>query len=338
MSERLTDKRIAVLMGGVSSEREISLRSGKAVFKALQELGYNAVGIDINTGNIQQTSGLSTPGASTSISGLTACHPARLCNLLKDELIEVALIALHGGYGENGGIQGLLEVMGISYAGSGILASALAMDKEASKKVFIYHGIPVPQFTVITNSGLAARSHELADFEMPWVIKPAAEGSSIGISIVKDKPSAIGAIEKALNFSERVLIEKYIPGREIHAGILNDAVLGSVEVRPKLEFYSYEAKYTEGLTEYILPPDIQAEVLGKAVNTALSAHKALGCKGITRVDLLVDCHDNPFILEVNTIPGMTETSLIPKIAGHAGLDFKRLVQEILRGAMAQGKG
>lgn len=333
MSERLTDKRIAVLMGGVSSEREISLRSGKAVFKALQELGYNVRGIDINTGNSQQTSGLSTSGT-----WLTVCHPARLCNLLRDELIEVALIALHGGYGENGGIQGLLEVVGISYAGSGILASALAMDKEASKKVFIYHGIPVPQFTVITNSELTTHNPELADFEMPWVIKPAAEGSSIGISIVKDKPSAMQAIKNALNFGERVIVEKYIQGREIHVGILNDAVLGSVEVRPKLEFYSYEAKYTEGLTEYILPPDMQIEILEKAGDTALSAHKALGCKGVTRVDLLVDCHNNPFILEVNTIPGMTETSLIPKIAGHAGLNFKRLVHEILRGAMAPGKG
>lgn len=332
MNSGLTDKRIGILMGGASSEREISLRSGKAVFKALQELGYDAVGIDISTGDIQKS-----PEFANSTSRLITCPPARLCNLLKDEMIEVVLIALHGGYGENGGIQGLLEVMGISYAGSGILASALAMDKEASKKVFLYHGIPVPQFTVITNFELTTHNLELADFEMPWVIKPATEGSSIGISIVKDKPSAIEAIKNAMTFGERVLIEKHIQGQEIHVGILNDKVLGSVEVRPKLEFYSYEAKYTEGLTEYILPPDMQTEVLEKAGDTALSAHKALGCKGVTRVDLLVDGHNNPFVLEVNTIPGMTETSLIPKIAGHSGLDFKRLVQEILRGATAPGK-
>lgn len=332
MNSGLTDKRIAVLMGGASSEREISMRSGKAVFKALQELGYNAMGIDISTGDIQSSE------LSNSKSHIIACHPATLCNLLKDKMVEVALIALHGGYGENGGIQGLLEVMGISYAGSSILASALAMDKETSKKVFIYHGIPVPQFAIITSSDLTTHNPELAGFEMPWVIKPATEGSSIGISIVKDKPSAMEAIKNALTFGQRVLIEKHISGKEIHVGILNNTVLGSVEVRPKLEFYSYEAKYTEGLTEYILPPDIQTEILEKAENTALSAHKALGCKGVTRVDLLVDSQNNPFVLEVNTIPGMTETSLIPKIARHTGMDFKRLVQEILRDAIAHGIG
>lgn len=327
MNSGLTDKRIAVLMGGASSEREISMRSGKAVFKALRELGYDAVGIDISNRDIQSSE------LSQANSLIISCPPARLCNLLKDEGIEVVLIALHGGYGENGGIQGLLEVMGISYAGSRILASALAMDKEASKKIFLYHGIPVPQFAVITNSELIAPNSELPDFNMPWVIKPSAEGSSIGISIVRDNSSAKAAIEKALTFGERVLIEKHIQGKEIHVGILNDRILGSVEVRPKLEFYSYEAKYTEGLTEYILPPDMPAKLLEEAGNTALSAHKALGCKGLTRVDLMVDGSGTPFVLEVNTIPGMTETSLIPKIAGYSGMDFKSLVQNMLRGAI-----
>ncbi|HYA31681.1 MAG TPA: D-alanine--D-alanine ligase, partial [Thermodesulfovibrionales bacterium] len=233
----ITDKRIGVLMGGASAEREVSIKSGTAVLNALKRLQYNALAIDA---------------------------AFDVCATIKKEGVEIAFLVLHGGCGEDGSIQGLLEVLGIPYTGSGVLASALAMDKEVSKKVFLSQGIPVPPFLTVQSSlsdvpGLRRTSElltshsSLVTFGMPWVVKPVTEGSSIGVNIVREEASLNAALEKALAFGERVLIEKYIKGREVQVGILNERVLGSVEVRPKSEFYSFEAKYTAGLTEYILP-------------------------------------------------------------------------------------
>lgn len=297
----LTKKRIGVLAGGISAEREVSLRSGNAVFKALQSKGYNVVLIDTRE---------------------------NLWDSIRQNKIEIAFLALHGGYGENGAIQGLLEVMGIPYTGSGILASALAMDKEASKKIFLYHNIPISPFIVIQNDENI--SELKTGFEMPWVIKPVSEGSSIGVSIVKREDEIKDAMDKAFAYGEKILIEKYIKGREIQIGILGQQVLGAVEVIPSTEFYSYEAKYTPGLTRYILPPELDETLYNKLKMLALASHCALGCKGATRVDLILDGSNNPYVLEVNTIPGMTETSLLPKIARLAGLDFGDLIEEIIR--------
>jgi D-alanine-D-alanine ligase len=302
----LTDKRIGVLMGGTSAEREVSLRSGAAIYKALQRSAYNVVAVDAGPD---------------------------ICNVLKMEKVELAFLALHGGWGENGSIQGLLEVLGIKYTGSGVLASALAMDKEASKKIFLYHSIPVPPFVTLKGEQKARD----IKFDLPWVVKPAAEGSSVGVSIIREKNIFYEALAKAFSFGPRTIVEKYIDGKEIHIGILNGKVLGGVEVRPSLEFYSYEAKYTSGLTDYILPPEIDDHVYDAAKAAALSAHSALGCKGATRVDLRVDAKGDPYVLEVNTIPGMTETSLLPKIAGLAGYDFPRLAEEIIRGVTDEGQ-
>ena len=293
-------------MGGRSAEREVSLRSGSAIFEALKGLGYHAAAIDV--------------GPDIPV-------------VLQNEKIEIAFIALHGGYGENGSIQGMLEVLGIPYTGSGVLASALAMDKEASKKVFLYHNIPVPPFIVLSK-GQAAQS---IAFDLPWVVKPATEGSSVGVSIVKDKEHFEMSLEKAFSYGSRIIVEKYIEGKEVQVGILNGKVLGGVEVRPSLEFYSYEAKYTAGLTEYILPPEIGRETCAKAEAAALLSHNALGCSGATRIDLRIDSAGNPYVLEVNTIPGMTATSLLPKIAGRAGFDFPGLIEEILRGVFDEGQ-
>jgi D-alanine-D-alanine ligase len=328
----ITDKRIGVLMGGTSAEREVSLKSGAAVFSALKGLHYNVVGIDAGPD---------------------------VCEALKREGIEIAFLILHGGRGEDGSIQGLLEVLGIPYTGSGVLASSLAMDKEASKKVFLYHKIPVTPFVTVQGFRpneppegakcevrrskkyftLKTQNSKLRiAFDMPWVIKPATEGSSIGVSIVKDESSIDAAFETALRFGRRVIIEKFVRGKEIQVGILNDRILGSVEVRPKLEFYSYEAKYTAGMTEYILPPEMDPATLKKAERIALSAHLALGCRGATRVDLIVDDEGDTYVLEVNTIPGMTETSLLPKIARLSGIDFPSLLEEILREALTRRRG
>jgi len=317
LGNMITEKKIGVLMGGASAEREVSLNGGTAVFNALQHKGYSVAAIDVG-------------------------HD--ICQVLLREEIEIAFLVLHGGYGENGAIQGLLEVMGVPYTGSAVLASALAMDKESAKKIFLYHRIPVPPFVVISDERLGKRSEaETQDsrrlpvpFDLPWVVKPATEGSSIGVSIVREEASLAPALDEAMKFGERVIIERYVPGKEIQVGILNAAVLGAVEIRPKIEFYSYEAKYTPGLTEYILPPDMDVGLLRKAENTALSAHLALGCKGATRVDLVVDPEGIPYVLEVNTIPGMTETSLLPKIARLTGLGFPELVEEILREALTMG--
>ena len=315
-------------MGGTSAEREISLRSGTAIYNALKVLGYKAFAIDVG-------------------------HD--ICNVLNREGIELAFLVLHGGYGENGSIQGMLEVLGIPYTGSGVLASALAMDKEASKKIFLYHNIPVPPFVVVWRSAISDQqspphpplskgghrgginSKLRIDLPLPWVVKPATEGSSVGVSIVRDETSFGQALETAYSYGSRVIVEKYIAGKEVHIGILNGRILGGVEVRPSLEFYNYEAKYTAGRTEYILPPEINNKAYEKAKEAAISAHIALGCKGATRVDLMVDTEGNPYVLEVNTIPGMTETSLLPKIASLAGFDFPSLIEEIIRGVIDEGQ-
>ena len=234
------------------------------------------------------------------------------------------------------------------YTGSGVLASALAMDKEASKKVFHYHNIPMPAFKIVQSSEFKVQSSKKdttgtpnielrTGFPLPWVIKPATEGSSVGVEIVKDLSGLKAALKKAFSYGEKVIAEEYIKGQEVQIGILNNRVLGGVEVKPSLEFYNYEAKYTAGLTEYIFPPRLQKKVYDTAKDKALEAHKALGCSGATRVDLIIDAQGRPFVLEVNTIPGMTETSLLPKIAKNAGFDFPGLIEEILRGVVSESQ-
>lgn len=302
----LTNKCLGVLMGGTSAEREVSLRSGTAIYNTLKRLGYNVVDIDAGPD---------------------------ICNELYKKKVELVFLALHGGHGENGSVQGMLEVLGISYTGSGVLASALAMDKEASKKIFLYHKIPVPPFVVLSKEHGAKN----IEFDLPWVVKPATEGSSVGVSIVKSETGFKQAVETAFSYSSRAIVEKYIEGKEIHIGILNDKVLGGVEVKPSLEFYNYEAKYTPGLTEYILPPEIDSRAYERTKAAAISAHIALGCKGATRVDLRLDIEGNPYVLEVNTIPGMTETSLLPKIASLAGFDFPALIEEIIKDVIDEGQ-
>ena len=318
----VTTKKIGVLMGGESSERDISIRSGLAIYQSLQELGYSAAPIDISKD---------------------------IVNTLKKEKIKFAFLALHGGIGENGAMQGMLEVLGIPYTGSGVLASALAMDKEASKKIFLYHGLAVAPFIVVQRptkkSGAGKGVSQYApisdvglkiDFGLPWVVKPVAEGSSIGVSIVKEEKDLASCLDKAFAFDQRAMIEKFIPGKEIHIGILGQKVLGGVEVRPSLEFYNYEAKYTSGLTDYIIPPEIDASVYESAKDAALKAHMALGCSGASRVDFRIDETSGiPHVLEVNTLPGMTTTSLLPKIAKSAGMSFSGLLEEIIRLALKE---
>lgn len=305
----ITNKRIGVLAGGTSAEREVSLKSGNAVYKALLDMGYDAVFVDVSD---------------------------TVCKTIFEEHVEIAFIVLHGGHGENGAIQGMLEVMGIPYTGSGILASAMAMDKETAKMAFAAHNMPVAPYVVVKRKEVENRGRvntqvitAIADFPLPWVVKPATEGSSIGVSIVREEAELQEALKQAFAYGDRVLAERYIKGREIQIGILGNMVLGGVEVRPLREFYSYEAKYTPGLTDYILPPEISPAAYDNLKALALEAHNVLGCSGATRVDFILDGNDNPFLLEVNTIPGMTETSLLPKIARSAEIEFPDLIEKML---------
>lgn len=309
----LEHRKVGVLMGGMSAERDVSLRSGMAVSHALRELDIRHVDIDVG---------------------------ADVCTRVLSEGIDLAFIALHGGWGESGGIQGMLEIAGIPYTGSGVLASALAMDKEASKKVFLYHGVNVPPFFVVDRKAgeKCMGQYHSSGLALPLFVKPASEGSSIGARIVRSEEEYAAAVKGAFAYGERILIEKYIKGAEVQIGVLGGRPLGGVEVQPKDEFYSFDAKYIPGRTEYILPPRLSPELYDRAQEIALAAHNALGCAGATRVDLIIDECGELFVLEVNTIPGMTETSLLPKIAALAGYDFKGLIREILVDAIVRREG
>ena len=296
--------KIGVLMGGLSAERDVSLKSGSAVHQALVAQGFNAVAIDVGRD---------------------------LADVLKREGIEAAFIALHGRYGEDGCVQGLLELLQIPYTGSGVLASALAMHKLYSKQAFAASGILTAAFRCFRR-GETVRLPELP-FGLPLVVKPVQEGSSVGVSIVKEESQLEAALQLAFNHDEEILVEQYIKGQEVQVGILNDRPIGAIEIVPKNEFYDFEAKYTDGMAEHIFPARLEAALYEKAQQVGLAAHRALGCKGYSRVDLLVTTAGECYVLEVNTLPGMTALSLLPEIAAKgAGLPFEALVADIIASA------
>ncbi len=296
---------IGVLMGGISAEREISLSTGEAIAKALKDRGYEVCLIDVGHDIVER---------------------------LISHRIRVAFIALHGRFGEDGTIQGMLEMMRIPYTGSGVLASALSMDKIMSKYVFTAQGIPTPAYQILQANEGAQEALEKLDFPFPIVVKPASEGSTIGVVIVQDKEGLVEAIEHARQYDHRLLVEEYIKGKEITLSVLNGQPLPIIEIAPKGGFYDYRAKYTKGETEYIMPPRLPFMAQEAAERAGLNAYKALGCEGCARVDMMADERGKVFILEVNTMPGMTETSLVPKAARFAGIDFPELVEKILKGA------
>ncbi len=292
--------RVGVLMGGRSAEREVSLRSGEAVLGALRRRGIHAVGIDVDASVVER---------------------------LGRERVTLAFIALHGRYGEDGTIQGLLEILGIPYTGSGVLASALGMDKVVSRTLFAAAGVPVPRYVLLTEPRL-----DPLPFAFPVVVKPNGEGSSVGVSLVAgagDLPAALG---EAFRYDRRVLIEAYIAGKEVQVGILGDRALGAIEIRSKTAFYDYTAKYTPGMSEHIFPATLPPDVMRRTLDVGLAAFHAIRGRGYGRVDCLVDQTGTPYVLEVNTLPGLTETSLLPDIARGVGLSFDDLVTAIVREA------
>lgn len=299
----LKNKKIAVLMGGLSAEREISLKTGQAVLSALLENGCDAVAID-------------------------AGHdlPAQLREVGTD----VAFICLHGRYGEDGTVQGLLEMMQIPYTGSGVMSSSMVMDKVITKQILLYHEISTPGF-VAYRSGDDRNELFKRCRHFPLVVKPAREGSTIGISIAHDRAELEAGLAEALKHDDLVLIEDYIQGDEITVSILNNESLPIIQIVPKSGFYDYESKYTPGHTEYLLPAPLEAVLYNRLQETSVAACKALACRGAARVDFMVREREF-FCLEVNTIPGMTATSLLPKAAAEAGITFNELVMQILQDA------
>ena len=301
-------KHVAVLMGGWSAEREVSLNSGKACADALETIGgYRVSRVDV-TRDIALT--------------------------LRDLKPDIALNVLHGRPGEDGTLQGLLEISGIPYTHSGVLASALAMQKDLAKSVLKAAGIPVPDGLVVSRSD-AARKHLLPT---PYVIKPVAEGSSVGVFIVREDhthpPQELTRPDWA--FGEMVMVEPYIPGKELTCAVMGEEAMGVIEIVPTTKFYDYEAKYAPGGSKHLLPAPILPIVYQEARRLALAAHRALGCRGVTRADFRYDDGlqgtEGLVCLEVNTQPGMTETSLVPELAAHAGRKFEELVRWIVEDA------
>ncbi len=302
----MKSKHVAVLMGGWSSEREVSLSSGEGVVKALNNLGYSVKAIDVKR-NLPQ-----------------------LLKELLDAKPDVIFNALHGVGGEDGVIQGVLEMIGIPYTHCGVTASALAMNKILSRKIFQHIGIQTPPWKVISFDELK-KGHPM---DIPYVIKPIGEGSSRGVTLVfKDED-----LQTSLNewcYGDQVLIEQFIPGREIHVAVIDDQAIGAIEICPLEGFYDYTAKYTPGKAKHIMPAGISPDAYQESLDLALKAHKALGCHGVTRSDFRYDdTGDKPtfYLLELNTQPGLTPLSLVPEIAEYVGISYGELIERKLRAA------
>ena len=293
--------KIGVLGGGVSTERNISLISAKEAHKALKAEGYDAISIDINSRDTNEVK-----------------------EIISSSAIELAFIALHGEFGEDGKIQSLLEELAISYTGSKPEASTLAMDKIASKAVFKEQLIPTPDFKVCLDS-----KEVFENLKFPLVVKPQSSGSSLGLSIVNDESYLFEASTKAFLHSRKIIIEDYILGRELTVGILDDKALAVVEILPNEGYFDFKAKYSVGGSLFIAPAKLEQDLYRKVQEVALAAHRALGCCGFSRVDIRLGQDNIPYVLEVNSIPGLTAHSLLPLSAKVCGIDFNNLILKMV---------
>ena len=306
-------KKIAVLCGGASSEREVSLRSGKKVHEAIASLGLKSFIIDTADRSFIKE--------------------------LAEKDIDLACIALHGRGGEDGTIQGLLEIMGIPYTGSGVLASAQAMNKISAKKIWEASRVPTPKYRRIDPDLEIKPQCErlLKYFPLPLVIKPVSEGSSFGVSIIKSADAVLDAVDRTVKKYREVFVEEFIKGKEVTVGILGSGpqakALPVLELRPKGEFYDYESKYTPGGTDFIIPARLPRAVYAKVQKTALKAYNSLGCRGFARLDIMVDRDGTPYVIDANTIPGMTDLSDLPAQAKAEGISYEDLVLNILSSAL-----
>ena len=301
--------KVAVLMGGPSDEHAISLKSGYGVAAALLSCGYHVEPIEI-------------PHA---VSVEEACAFTRTS--LQQCGAEVVFIALHGRFGEDGTIQQLCEDLHLAYAGSGPEASRLGMDKIASRKRFEQADLAVPRWRTIDPGGDIAQ--QLTGWPCPLVVKPSNQGSSLGVSIVRDPGALAEAVASAAGFGGEGIVEEFIAGREVTAGVLGEAVLPIVEIRPRHAFFDYQAKYTPGMTEYLVPAPLPSQAVLRIQAAGLAAHRALGCRHFSRTDLILRQDGVPVVLEVNTIPGFTATSLLPKAAACAGMSYDALCEQLV---------
>jgi len=331
---------ILVLAGGNSAEREVSLKSARAVGEALQRLGHKVRALDTANGKSLIDQGGQFLSDIASIAGkLPAAGPESMIvsrSLESDEYrdMDLVFIALHGGSGEDGTIQAMLDLAGVKYTGSGMLASALAMNKAMTKKLARSENITTPRWTVV-EKGKIRNSSDLTDkifaeFTLPFIVKPNNSGSTVGLTLVKNMTQLEPALNSAFKEGVQVLIEEYKKGREITCSILNGEPLPLVEIKPKKELYDYECKYTKGMSEYICPAKIDDEPARVISENSVRMYDQIGCRGLARVDFIMDSENKPWFLEVNTIPGMTELSLSPMAAKAAGIEFDELIERICR--------
>jgi D-alanine-D-alanine ligase len=297
----ITRLRLGVLMGGQSAEREVSLRTGQSVHQALLRRGYDALAIDVDPSVVDR---------------------------LRDHKIEMAFMALHGPGGEDGSIQGLLETLRIPYTGSGVRASAIAMHKAMTKTLLAASGIPVPRGIVVHAQRPLPKTIP-PGLRLPVVVKPAAQGSTIGITIVRASSEWVVALRRAHQHDVEAVVEPYIPGREVTVSVLSGDVLPAVEIVAPGGFYDYAAKYQKGQTQYLCPAPLPAGMTRLVKDLALQTYRIVGCEGAARVDFRITPRGKPFVLEINTTPGMTETSLLPMAATKAGMDYDTLTERIL---------
>lgn len=299
---------MAVLAGGPSNERAVSIRSGRAVYKALKGAGCDVVWVN-----------LVGRGVKRAMNKLSA---------------DVAFLALHGRFGEDGAAQKALEAMRLPYTGSGVTASRLAFDKIASKKIFEKRGIPAPPYRILDRRA----AKKAKGFLYPLVVKPRSEGSSIGLSVVQKSGELGDACEKAFRYGNKIIAERFIEGREITVGVLDEKALPVVEIIPGRDFYDFYAKYKDKKTDYVVPAPLPGHIYKRAQELGLAAHKALGCRDFSRTDMILAEEGNIFVLEVNTIPGLTARSLLPKAANSAGITFDKLCMKLLELALKNRGG
>ena len=322
--------KVAVLMGGRSAEREISLKTGQGVAGALRALGHDATSVDAADGALLPA-GDEVAAARTAavVGGLPLRAQVGVVDVAAVREADIVYIALHGTFGEDGRIQALLELAGKRYTGSGVLASALAMDKVMSKRMFVHDGVPTPRWS----ARRAGERPDARDLEvcggLPVVVKPSEEGSSVALTIVERAADLGPAFVEAALHGDIVLIEEYIPGRELTVAVLGDEALPIVEICPKEGFYDYHNKYTQGRTDYFCPADLPEPLAARIRELGARAARVLGCTGVSRVDFRLSPRGEPSCLEVNTIPGMTPTSLVPMAARAVGLSYEDVVARTL---------
>ncbi|OGF48214.1 MAG: hypothetical protein A2452_04000 [Candidatus Firestonebacteria bacterium RIFOXYC2_FULL_39_67] len=303
----MKNKKIVLIAGGISSEREIALRSSDAVENALRNIGLKYSRIDFNEKNRKN-----------------------IFSLIRKASPDIAFLGLHGAFGEDGRIQGALDILGIKYAGSGMLASAITMDKIITKKILIERKLPTPGYLEYTGGKLKMK--------LPVVVKPADGGSTVGITIVRNNKDFNKAVKLALKYCPKVLVEKYVKGREVTVPVFFGRALPVIEIIPKTEFYDYKAKYTKGMSKHIMPAKLEKKLYGKIEELALKVHEALLLKDYSRIDFIIEEKTGkPYILEANSLPGLTGTSLLPEAAGYMGISFEEMILSMLAGAVRNGQ-